>query len=139
MEKTLILIKPDAVKKNLIGEVLAEFIKQGLIICGIKMIRLEDDILAEHYSHLANKPFFPEIAEFMQETPVVALVLKGNSAVEKARDFLGATDPAEAKEGTLRKRLAESKMRNVCHASDSSKVAKKEIARFFRDEEVFLF
>lgn len=143
LETTLILFKPDAVKKNLTGEVLARFLKEGFTIRGIKMLALSDEILAEHYSHIADKPFFPSVRGFMQETPVIALALEGENVIGRVRDLLGPTDSTQAPAGTIRGDFGfkdtESKMRNVCHASDSPEAAEAEIKRFFKPGEVFSF
>lgn len=143
LETTLILFKPDAVSKNLTGEVLARFLKEGFTIRGIKMLALSDEILAEHYSHIADKPFFPSVRGFMQETPVIALALEGENVIGRVRDLLGPTDSTQAPAGTIRGDFGfkdtESKMRNVCHASDSPEAAEAEIKRFFKADEVFSF
>lgn len=140
-ETTLILFKPDAIAKNLTGEVLARFQKEGFTIRGIKMMTLCDQILAEHYSHIADKPFFPSVREFMQETPVIALALQGEDVISRVRDLLGPTDSTVAPKGTIRGDFgfkdADAKMKNVCHASDSTEAAQAEIKRFFKDGEVF--
>lgn len=140
-ETTLILFKPDAIAKNLTGEVLARFQKEGFTIRGIKMMTLCDQILAEHYSHIADKPFFPSVREFMQETPVIALALQGEDVISRVRDLLGPTDSTVAPAGTIRGDFgfkdADAKMKNVCHASDSTEAAQAEIKRFFKDGEVF--
>ena len=142
-ETTLILFKPDAIQKNLTGEVLARFQKEGFVIRGIKMLALSDEVLAEHYSHIADKPFFPSVREFMQETPVIALALEGEDVISRVRDLLGPTDSTQAPAGTIRGDFGfkdtESKMRNVCHASDSPEAAEAEIKRFFKAGEVFNF
>ena len=142
-ETTLILFKPDAIQKNLTGEVLARFQKEGFVIRGIKMLALSDEVLAEHYSHIADKPFFPSVREFMQETPVIALALEGEDVISRVRDLLGPTDSTQAPVGTIRGDFGfkdtESKMRNVCHASDSPEAAAAEIKRFFKPGEVFNF
>ena len=142
-ETTLILFKPDAIQKNLTGEVLARFQKEGFLIRGIKMLALSDEVLAEHYSHIADKPFFPSVREFMQETPVIALALEGEDVISRVRDLLGPTDSTQAPAGTIRGDFGfkdtESKMRNVCHASDSPEAAEAEIKRFFKAGEVFNF
>ena len=142
-ETTLILFKPDAIQKNLTGEVLARFQKEGFVIRGIKMLALSDEVLAEHYSHIADKPFFPSVREFMQETPVIALALEGEDVISRVRDLLGPTDSTQAPVGTIRGDFGfkdtESKMRNVCHASDSPEAAEAEIKRFFKAGEVFNF
>lgn len=141
LQTTLILFKPDAVAKNLVGTVLARFEKEGFKIRGMKMMRLSDEILADHYSHIANKPFFPEVRGFMQETPVIALALEGEEIIAKVRDLLGPTDSQAAAPGTIRgdfgDKGGESKMRNVCHASDGPEAAAAEINRFFAPGEVF--
>lgn len=138
-ETTLILLKPDTVEKNLSGKVLARFLDQGLTIRGIKMMTLSDEILAEHYAHVADKPFFPSIVEFMQKTPVVAVALEGDDAIGRVRDLLGPTNSAEAPAGTLRGDFGTDMMVNVCHASDSTETAAAELKRFFADGEVFSF
>jgi nucleoside-diphosphate kinase len=138
-ETTLILFKPDTIEKNLSGTVLERFLKQGLVIRGIKMMTLSDALLAEHYSHVADKPFFPSIVEFMQKTPVIAVALEGDDAIGRVRDLLGPTNSAEAPAGTLRGDLGENMMVNVCHASDSQESAAAEIKRFFNEGEIFSF
>lgn len=138
-ETTLILFKPDCVQKNLSGQVLARFQEQGLIVRGIKMMTLSNELLTEHYSHVADKPFFPEIVAFMQQSPVVALALEGEEAIGRVRDLLGPTNSAEAPAGTIRGDLGENMMVNVCHASDSPEAAAAEIKRFFNEGEVFSF
>lgn len=142
-ETTLILFKPDAVEKNYVGEVLARFQKQGFKIRGIKMMQLSDEVLAEHYSHIADKPFFPSVRGFMQEAPVIALALEGEDVIARVRDLLGPTDSNVAPAGTIRGDLgfkdADSKMRNVCHASDSVEAAQDELKRFFKEGEIFAY
>ncbi|MGJ8634965.1 MAG: nucleoside-diphosphate kinase [Luteolibacter sp.] len=139
LETTLILFKPDAVSKNITGEVLSRFQKEGFTIRGIKMMQLDQPILAEHYSHVADKPFFPEIVEFMSKTPVIALALEGESAIDKVRDLLGPTNSETAPKGTVRGDLGEDMMVNVCHASDSPEAAAAELKRFFKDGEIFAY
>lgn len=139
LETTLILFKPDAVEKKLVGTVLARFQAAGFQIRGIKMMRLSDEVLREHYSHIADKPFFPEIVEFMSKTPVVALALEGENAVATVRDLLGPTNSKAASAGTIRGDLGEDMMVNVCHASDSPEAAAVEVQRFFGADEVFSF
>jgi nucleoside-diphosphate kinase len=143
METTLILFKPDAVQKNLIGQVLTRFQAQGFIVRGIKMMTLSDEILVEHYSHIASFPFFPEVKNFMQEAPVVALALEGENVITSVRDLLGPTDSLQAAAGTIRgdfgSKDSGSKMRNVCHASDSVEAAAAELKRFFTPGEIFSY
>ena len=100
---------------------------------------LSDAILAAHYSHVADKPFFPEIVAFMPKTPVIAVALEGEDAIGRVRDLLGPTNSAEAPAGTLRGDLGENMMVNVCHASDSTESAAAEVKRFFNQGEVFSF
>ena len=141
LETTLILFKPDAVAKSLVGTVLARFEKEGFKIRGLKMMELSDELLAEHYSHIADKPFFPDVRGFMQETPVVALALEGEDVISRVRDLLGPTDSKEAAPGTIRgdfgDKEGDAKMRNVCHASDGTDTAAVEIKRFFNEGEIF--
>ena len=139
LETTLILFKPDAVSKQLVGQVLARFEKAGLKIRGLKMLQFGDALLREHYAHIAAKPFFPEVQKFMQQTPVVALALEGPNAVAQMRDLLGPTDSKTAAPGTIRGDLGVDVMVNVCHASDSPEAAAVEMKRFFRAEELFSY
>lgn len=142
MERTLILLKPDAVEKKLCGNVIARFEEAGFVIRGCKMIRLTTEVLAEHYAHIAHLPFYPDVEAFMKTKPVIAMVLEGEGIVERVRDMLGVTDCLKAAPGTIRaqwgsKEEGGSKMRNIAHASDSVETAEKEIARFFGKEELY--
>jgi nucleoside-diphosphate kinase len=141
LESTLIIFKPDAIRKQIVGTVLARFEQAGLGIRGAKMMRLGDDLLAEHYAHIAAMPFFPAVQAFMQESPVVVIALEGDDAIARVRDLLGPTDSTKAASGTIRGDFgfkdADSKMRNVCHASDSPAAAAAELARFFAPGELF--
>lgn len=136
-ETTLILFKPDAVSGGFVGQVLSRFEGAGLKIRGLKMLRFGDALLKEHYAHIASKPFFPEVQQFMQRTPVIALALEGDNAVARVRDLLGPTDSKKAAKGTIRGDLGVDVMVNVCHASDSAATAAQELKRFFRDDELF--
>ncbi|MGB6223146.1 nucleoside-diphosphate kinase [Haloferula sp.] len=139
-ETTLILFKPDAVSQGLVGTVLARYEKAGFKIRGMKLMELSDELLAEHYSHIADKPFFPSVRGFMQETPVVALALQGENVITRVRDLLGPTDSKEAAAGTIRGDFGDkgedAKMRNICHASDSPEAAADELKRFFNEGEI---
>lgn len=139
MERTLVLIKPDAVQRSLLGEIIGRFERKGLKILGLKMMELEDVVLDEHYSHLVGKPFFPKIKEFMKSTPVVAMVLEGVDAVNAVRIIVGPTKGREADAGSIRGDLSMSIQTNVVHASDSLENAQAEIKRFFNDQEVFSY
>jgi nucleoside-diphosphate kinase len=137
METTLILFKPDAIQKSLVGQVLARFEAAGLKIRGIKMFKASDALLNEHYAHIATKPFFPEVQRFMQQTPVIALALAGDNVVARVRDLLGPTDSKNAAKGTIRGDFGVDVMVNVCHASDSTETAAAELRRFFQAGELF--
>jgi len=140
LETTLILFKPDAVQKKIVGTVLSRFENAGFRVRGFKMLTLSDEILAEHYSHIADKPFFPSVRDFMQESPVIALALEGEDVIAKVRDLLGPTDSTQAAAGTIRGDFgfkdSDAKMRNVCHASDSVEAAQAELKRFFNEGEI---
>ncbi len=136
-ETTVILLKPDCYEKALVGEVIDRFQKAGLGVKACKMMRLTDDLLREHYSHLVHLPFFPEIVEFMQSAPIIAMALEGDGAIGKVRDMLGPTDSTAAEKGTIRGDLGTDKMRNIAHASDSPETAAAEIKRFFCEDELF--
>jgi nucleoside-diphosphate kinase len=137
MERTLILIKPDAIQRGLIGRIISRFEEKGLKLAGIKFLTLTDELLKEHYSHLADKPFFGGIKRFMQLTPVVAICLEGVDCVETVRRLCGITKAREAAPGTIRGDWAMSVQANLVHASDSLETAQKEVARFFDDSELF--
>lgn len=137
MERTLVLVKPDAMQRQMAGEVITRIEKKGLRIVGAKMISLDDKTLEDHYSHLKDKPFFPRIKSFMKSAPVIALVVEGRDAVEVVRKLCGVTNGREAEAGTIRGDLAMSIQCNLVHASDSTDTAQKEIARFFKPAEIF--
>jgi len=137
VERSLILLKPDCLESGHSGEVMARFAAAGFGICGAKMIQLNNEILNEHYAHLTELPFFPEIVAFMQSSPVLALILEGEDAVGRIRGLLGPTDSTKAPAGTIRGDLGTSSMKNIAHASDSPENAQIEINRFFAPDEVF--
>jgi len=136
-QTTLILLKPDAVQEGFCGKVIARFEEAGLKIRGCKMIRLDLAQLREHYAHIADKPFYPEVEAFMSSSPVLAMAIEGEEAVTKVRDMLGVTDSRKAAPGTIRAELGKDQMVNVAHASDSPETAEKEVKRFFKAEELF--
>ena len=137
METTLILLKPDCITKGHCGDVLQRFEKAGFRIRGCKMMRLDRKLLLEHYAHIAQKPFFPEVEEFMQSAPVIAVALAADGVVEKVRELLGPTDSKKAAKGTIRGDFGVDVMVNVVHASDSLETAKVELVRFFQPGELF--
>jgi nucleoside-diphosphate kinase len=120
-----------------VGNVLDRFEKAGFAIVGCKMMRLTPALLREHYAHVADKPFYPEIEAFMSSRPVILLALQGDNVVQKVRDLLGPTDSRKAPKGTIRGDFGTEMMKNVVHASDSVENAKTELARFFKAEEIF--
>jgi nucleoside-diphosphate kinase len=136
-EKTLILIKPDALQRDLLAEIVSRFERKGLKIIGMKFIRLSDEMLEEHYSHLTDKPFFESLKQFMMQTPVVGMVLEGLDAIESVRKIVGSTNPREADAGTIRADLSMNVPSNLVHASDSKETSEMEIKRFFDDSELF--
>ncbi|MBQ9670196.1 MAG: nucleoside-diphosphate kinase [Prevotella sp.] len=136
MEKTLVLLKPSCVQRQLIGEIITRFERRGLRIAGLKLMQLTDEILREHYSHLVDRPFFQSLADSMMDSPVVAMVLEGKDAVHVVRTMTGSTNGREAAPGTIRGDYSVSNQQNIVHASDSSENAIIEINRFFKPEEV---
>lgn len=137
MEQTLVILKPSCIERNLIGEVIGRIEKRGLIICGMKMMQLDEKILREHYAHLVDKPFFPSIVESMTASPVIVMCLKGVDVVSVFREMTGVTNGRKAAPGTLRGDFCMSGSLNIIHASDSVENARIEINRFFKPEEVF--
>ena len=136
VERTLSIIKPDAVAKNVIGEIDARFEKAGLKVVAMKMVRLNDDTAGGFYAGHKERPFFPALVEFMTSGPVVVQVLEGESAVITNRDLMGATNPKEAAAGTIRADFAETIDANAVHGSDSTESAAREIAYFFNADEL---
>ena len=134
--RSLILLKPDCLDGHHAGEVIDRFEKAGFEIRGTKLIVLTDELLKEHYAHIADRPFFPEIVEFMSARPVLALVLEGDNAVAAIRELLGPTDSTQAPAGTIRGDMGTTSMKNICHASDSVENAAIEVERFFKPGEV---
>lgn len=139
IQKTLVLLKPDALQRDLLGEIIRRFELKGLKIVGLKFIRLTDAMLDEHYGHLADKPFFASLKQFMMQTPVVGLVLEGYDAVEAVRKVVGATNPRAADAGTIRSDFSMNVPSNLIHASDTVENAAVEVKRFFQDSEVFQY
>jgi nucleoside-diphosphate kinase len=137
MQKTLVLLKPDAVKRGLVGKVTARFEKKGLKLTAIKMMQLSESILREHYSHIADKPFFPGVSSFMQSAPVVAQCWEGKDAVQVIRTLCGVTNAREAAPGTIRGDLSMSMQCNVVHASEDETAAQAELERFFDESDFF--
>lgn len=136
MERTLILAKPDAVQRGLIGEIVTRFERRGLQIVGMKMMNMSTALAREHYKEHVGKPFFKGLVEYITSTPVVAMAVEGPNAVEICRTTIGATNPVAATPGSIRGDLAVQVGRNLVHGSDSVKSAKREIKLFFKASEL---
>ena len=137
MERTLIILKPSAVQRGLVGDVLKRFEQKGLKISGLKMIQLCEDILREHYAHLVDRPFFPSLVRSMSATPVIVGCVEGKEAVACVRAMVGVTNCRNAAPGTIRGDFGMSGQENIIHASDSVENAQIELKRFFKDDEIF--
>jgi len=133
LERTLVLLKPDAVQRGLIGSILARFEQKGLKIVGLKLRQFPVATVQKHYEAHKERPFYKALVEFMTSGPVVALVLEGRNAIEVTRKLMGKTNAAEAEPGTIRGDLALSRSNNLVHGSDSAEAAQKELALFFPD------
>jgi nucleoside-diphosphate kinase len=136
VERTLFLIKPDAVERRLIGEIIARFERRGFDVRGLKLVRVSEQQAAEHYVEHVGKPFYPELVEFITSGRVVAMVIEGGGAVAAVRSMMGATNPLDSAPGTIRGDYALDLGRNVVHGSDSPGSAAREIAIFFADGEL---
>lgn len=136
VERTLSIIKPDAVAKNVIGEIIARFEQAGLNVVAAKMLHLSQEQAEGFYGEHKERPFFPALVEFMTSGPVVVQVLEGEGAIVKNRELMGATNPQEAEAGTIRADFAQSIDANAVHGSDSEASAAREIAYFFSDGEI---
>lgn len=137
MEKTLIILKPSSIARELVGEIISRFERKGLIIAGIKMMNLSETILKEHYSHLVEKPFFHFIKDSMMALPVIVVCIKGKDAVHVVRAMTGTTNSRNAVPGTIRGDFSMSGQENIIHASDSVENAEIEVKRFFNENEIF--
>ena len=137
MEESLVLLKPDCLEGRKCGEVLKRFEEAGFEVYGVKMMRLSDEILQEHYAHLTDLPFFPEIQGFMQSSPVVAIALRGENSIDRIREMVGPTDSTVADKGTIRGDFGQEKMHNVVHASDAVENGQAELKRVFAEGELF--
>jgi nucleoside-diphosphate kinase len=133
MDRTLILVKPDAFARGLTGEILARFERKGLRIVALKHMQVTEDLAKRHYAEHEGKPFFGELVEFITSAPLAALVLEGHEAVVAARQVIGATNPLEAAPGSIRGDFALEVGQNMVHGSDSSESAAREIGLFFSE------
>ncbi len=136
-QTTLSIVKPDGTSKNLIGEVIGRFEKEGLKIVGLKMIHMTKRQAEGFYYVHREKPFFESLTEFMSSGPCVVMVIKGENAISKVREIMGATNPEEAEEGTIRKEFASNIEQNIVHGSDSVESAQFEIGYFFSSLEIY--
>ena len=139
LEKTLSIIKPDAVKRDLTGKIIAMFEEKGLRVVAQKKIWLSKEQAGSFYDIHRDRPFFGELCEFMSSGPIVAQVLQGDNAIELNREIMGATNPEQAEAGTIRKEFALSMTENSAHGSDSSETAREEISFFFSGLEILQF
>jgi len=137
MQRTFVIFKPDCMAQRHVGDVLSRFESAGFTVVGCKMGKLSSAKLREHYAHVADKPFYPEIEGFMSSRPVIAMALEGEGIVQKVRDLLGPTDSRKAAKGTIRGDFGTEMMKNVVHASDSDENAQAELKRFFEPAELF--
>ncbi len=136
VERTLSINKPDAVGKNVIGDIVSRFEKGGLRVVAMKMLQLDEKSAGGFYAEHEGKPFFTDLMEFMTSGPVIVQVLEGENAIAKNRELMGATNPAEADAGTIRADFAKSIDANAVHGSDSPASAEREVSYFFSDEEI---
>jgi nucleoside-diphosphate kinase len=136
MERTLVMIKPDGVQRNLIGKVISIFEEKGLRVVALKKVKLSKEQAKQFYAVHKERPFFESLTDYMSSGPVVAMVLEGEQAIKRVREIMGATDPKEAQEGTIRKLFAIDKEKNTVHGSDSPESAAKEIPFFFSEYEL---
>ena len=137
LEKTLVILKPSAVQRGLIGEITTRFERKGLRLAGMKMMQLTDELLNEHYAHLSEKPFFQRVKNSMMASPVIVCCYEGVDAIQVVRSMTGATNGRVAIPGTIRGDFCVSSQENIVHTSDSPKTAIEEINRFFKPEELF--
>ena len=137
VQRTLSIIKPDAVKKNVIGEIISRFESNGLKLVAAKLIHLNDELASGFYAEHEGRPFFEDLKKFMTSGPVFVQVLEGDNAILKNRELMGATNPSEADPGTIRADFAETIDANAVHGSDSVESASREISYFFDDSEIF--
>ena len=137
MEKTLVILKPCTIQRNLVGEILNRFERKGLRLAGIKMMQLTDEVLSEHYAHLSDKPFFQRVKDSMMVCPVIVCCYEGVAAIQTVRTLAGPTNGRKAAPGTIRGDYSMSFQENIVHASDSAEAAEVELKRFFKPEEIF--
>lgn len=136
-ERTLVIIKPDALTRGIVGEILHRFERKGLKVVGLKLTHLSESQLHEHYAHHKGKPFFAALIAFMRSAPSVMVALEGNNSVEIVRRMAGETSGHKAAPGTIRGDYSLSNQNNIVHAADSAQTARAELKRFFKEDELF--
>jgi len=136
-ERTLVILKPDAVQRGLVGEIISRFEKRGLKIVAMKMVKVSRELAEEHYKIHRGKPFFEPTVNYITSSPVVAMVIEGRKAIEVVRKMMGSTDPQKAEPGTIRGDYALYIGRNIIHGSDSKENAEFEINLWFKEDEIF--
>ena len=137
MERTLIIAKPDAIQRGLLGQIITRFEQKGLKLIGTKMMNLDDALLQSHYAHIVDKPFYQDTEKFMKSSPVVVMAWEGVECAAAVRLIVGITKSREADAGTIRGDFSMSTGRNIVHASDSAENGAKEVSKFFSDDELF--
>ena len=136
MERSLVLIKPDAVQRGLAGEIISRLERKGLKVVAMKMLHMDKALAQRHYAIHKDKPFFAELVDFITSSPIIAIIIQGRNAVAMVRQMMGETDPAEASPGSIRGDLGTDITQNLIHGSDSPENASKEISLFFSEEEI---
>ena len=136
IQKSFVMMKPDAVQRRLMGKILSRFEDKGLKIVAVKLIQIDEDLAKTHYGEHAEKPFFPSLVEYITSSPALAMVIEGEEAITTIRKLVGATNPLEADLGTIRGDFGMDTGRNIIHASDSPESAEREIGLFFNEDEI---
>ncbi|KXG43636.1 nucleoside-diphosphate kinase [Tepidibacillus infernus] len=139
MERTFLMVKPDGVQRSLIGKIVAKFEEKGFQLIGAKLMMIDSELAEKHYQEHKEKPFFPELVDFITSGPVFAMVWEGKNVVQVARNMMGKTNPAEAASGTIRGDYGVNVSMNVIHGSDSLESAQREIQLFFNEEELLTY
>jgi len=136
-QRTLVLCKPDAVQRGLVGRIVARFERKGLKIAGMKMLTVDEGLASRHYAEHLEKPFYPELRDFITSSPVIAMAIEGENAVDVVRDLMGVTNPQDATPGTIRGDFGLNLTKNLVHGSDSLDSAEREVSLFFESDELF--
>ncbi|MGI8383581.1 nucleoside-diphosphate kinase [Robertmurraya sp. P23] len=139
MEKTFLMVKPDGVQRNLIGEIVGRFERKGFQLVGAKLMLISNELAEQHYGEHKERPFFGELVDFITSGPVFAMVWEGENVIATARQMMGATNPKDSQPGTIRGDFAVTVGKNIIHGSDSAASAEREIALFFKEEELLSY